>query len=174
MKTLKEAKIERFGHRDRYKNISTYFQITYIWEYKFLGMLFQKKEKVPILFENESDAIDFIECGCSVEMKISQNTYGENLYDLYAYKINDPDKKYKIFKSDSPIDGYESLFIVRGYEQEKHPWVCSRGGKISYLFEKLKEREEWDKTQQEKERKDKEYVDSLYEIKTYKIEKIEK
>ena len=87
MKTLKEAKIERFGHQDRYKNISTYFQITYIWEYKFLGMIFQKKETVPI------------------------------------------------------------------------------------LFEKLKEREEWDKTQQEKERKDKEYVDSLYEVKTYKIEK---
>ena len=64
MKILKEAKIEKFGHRDRYKNISTYFQITYIWEYKFLGMIFQKKEKVPILFENESDAIDFIECGC--------------------------------------------------------------------------------------------------------------
>jgi hypothetical protein len=172
MKTLKEAKIERFGHQDRYKNISTYYQITYIWEYKFLGLTFQKKEKVPILFENESDAIDFIECGCSVEIKISQNTYGKNLYDLYAYKIADPDKKYKIFKSDIPIDGYESLFIVRGYEQEKHPWVCSRGGKISDFFEKLKEREEWDKTQQEKERKDKEYVNSLYEVKTYKIEKI--
>jgi hypothetical protein len=171
MKTLKEAKIERFGHQDRYKNISTYYQITYIWEYKFLGMTFQKKEKVPILFENESDAIDFIECGCSVEIKISQNTYGKNLYDLYAYKIADPDKKYKIFKSDIPINGYESLYIVMGYEQEG-TWVSSRGGKISDLFEKLKRHEDFIAQQNEKERKDKEYVDSLYEVKTYKIEKI--
>ena len=173
MKTLKEAKIERFGHRDRYKNISTYFQITYIWEYKFLGITYQKEEKVPILFEFEPDATDFIECGCNVEMKIGQNTYGKKLYDFYAYKIDDPDKKYKILKSDHPLDGYESLFIVRGYEQEG-TWISTRGGKISYLFEKLKEREEWDKTQQEKEQKDKEYVDSLYEVKIYKIEKIEK
>lgn len=172
MKILKEAKIERFGHQDRYKNISTYFQITYVWEYKFLGMTFQKEEKVSILFENESDAIDFIECGCNVEMKIIQNTYGENLYYFYAYKIDDPTKKYKIFISDSPLDGYEYLYIVRGFEQEKHPWVCSRGGRISDFFENLKRHEEFEIKQKEKERKDKEYVDSLYDVKTYKIEKI--
>lgn len=171
MKTLKEAKIERFGHQDRYKNISTYFQITYIWEYKFLGITYQKEEKVPILFENESDATDFIECGCNVEMKIGQNTYGKKLYDFYAYKIDDPDKKYKILKSDRPLDGYETLYIVRGYEQEG-TWISTRGGNISDFFERLKQHEEWIAKQEEKEQKDKEYVDSLYEVKTYKIEKI--
>jgi len=171
MRTLKEAKIERFGHRDKYKRISTYYQITYIWEYKIFGISYQKEEKVPILFEFEPEAIDFIECGCNVEVKISQNIYGKNLYDFYAYKISDPDKKYKIVKSDSPLDGYESLYIVRGYEMEK-TWISSKGGKISEFFEKVKQHEDFVAQQNEKERKEKEYVDSLYEVKTYKIEKI--
>lgn len=186
MKTLKEAKIERFGHQDRYKNILTYFHITYIWEYKILGITFHNEENVPILFEFEQDAIDFIECGCNVEMKIGQNSYGENLYDFYAYKINDPDKKYKIrvngiddpdkkykIQVNGQIDGYESLFVVNGYEQEK-TWVSSSGGKISDFFEKLKQHEDFVAQQNEKERKNKEYINSLYEVKTYKIEKIEK
>lgn len=172
MKTLKEAKLERFGHQDRYKRISTYYQITYIWEYKFLGMSFQKEEKVPILFENEADAIDFIECGCNVEMKVGKSLAGTLLYSFRAYKINDPDKKYKI-RATGPLDGYESLFIVNGYEYDGS-WVSSCGGKISVFFEKLKQHEELKTKQKEKERKDKEYVDSLYEVKTYKIEKLEK
>lgn len=171
MKTLKEAKIERFGHQDRYKRISTYYQITYIWEYKFLGISFQKKEKIPVLFEFEPDAIDFIECGGNVKVKISQNMYGKYLYDFYAYKIDDPDKKYKILKSDSSLDGYKSLFVVNGYEQEETR-VSSRGGKISNFFKELKQYEEFIAQQNEKERKDKEYINSLYEVKTYKIERI--
>lgn len=171
MKTLKEAKIERFGHQDRYKHISTYYQITYIWEYKILGISYQKEEKLPILFENELEAIDFIECGCNVEMKISQNTYGKNLYDFYAYKIDDPDKKYKILNSDSPLDGYESLYIVKGYQQEKR-FISTRGGNISDFFNRLKQHDDWVAQQEEKDRKNQEYVNSLYEVKTYKIEKI--
>ena len=172
MKTLKEAKIERFGHQNRYKQIHTYYQITYIWEHKILGITYQKEEKVPILFENEFDATDFIECGCNAEVKISQNMYdGKKLYDFYAYKIDEPDKKYRILKSSNPLDGYESLYTVRGYEQEK-TWVSSSGGKISDFFERLKRHENFVAQQNEKERKDKEYVDSLYEVKTYKILKI--
>ena len=179
--TLKEAKIERFGYLndkykykdmlilDKYKYISTYYQITYIWEHKILGITYQKEEKVPILFENEFDATDFIECGCNAEVEISQNMYDDKkLYDFYAYKIDDPDKKYKILSS--PLKGYESLFVAFGYEQEKSGiYLCS--GKISDFFEKIKQHEN---KQKEKERKDKEYIDSLYEVKTYKIEKIEK
>lgn len=173
MKTLKEAKIERFGYQDRYKNISTYFQITYIWEYKFLGMTFQKKETVPILFENEYDATDFIECGCNVEMEIAKSLLsGTALYTFHAYKIDEPNKKHKIFVN-GPLDGYESLFVVKGYEQEG-TWVSSSGGKISNFFEKLKQHEDFKNKQKEKERKDKECIDSLYWVRTYKIEKIEK
>jgi len=170
MKTLKEVKLERFGHQNRYKQIYTYYQITYIWEYKFLGMTFHKEEKVPILFENEVDATNFIECGCNVEMDIGENLYRKPLYQFYAYKMDDPDKKYKI-QVDGPLDGYESLFVVKGYEQEE-TWVSSSGGKISDFFEKLKLHEDFVAQQNEKERKNKEYVDSLYEVKTYKIEKI--
>ena len=170
MKTLKEVKLERFGHQNRYKQIHTYYQITYIWEHKILGIIYQKEEKVPVLFEFEPDATDFIECGCNVEMKIGQNIYGKNLYDFYAYKIDDPDKKYKICV-DGPLDGYESLFIVKGYEQEK-TWVSSKGGKISDFFKKIKQNEDFIAQQNEKERKDKEYVDSLYWARTYKIERI--
>lgn len=170
MKTLKEAKIERFGHQDRYKHVSTYYQITYIWEYKFLGMTFQKEDKVPILFENEFNATDFIECGCNVEMNVGESLAGTLLYTFYAYKMDEPDKKYKI-RVDGPLDGFESLFVVKGYEQEK-TWVTSYGGTISNLFESLKRYEESEIKQKEKERKEKEYVDSLYEVKTYKIEKI--
>ena len=170
MKTLKEVKLERFGHQNRYKQIHTYYQITYIWEYKFLWMTFQDEEKVPILFEFEPDATDFIECGCNVEMDIGKSLAGTSLYTFHAYKMDDPDKKYKMCV-DGPLDGYESLFVVRGYEQEK-TWVSSSGGKISDFFKELKHREEWKAKQEEKERKDKEYVDSLYWTKTYKIEKI--
>ena len=172
MKTLKEAKIERFGHQDRYKRISTYYQITYIWEYKFLGMTFQKEDKVPILFENEADVTDFIECGCNVEMEVGESLARTPLYIFYAYKIDDPDKKYKI-RVNGPIDGYESLFVVKGYELEK-TWISSSGGKISDFFKKVKQHEDFVAQQNEKERKDKEYVNSLYEVKTFKIEKIEK
>ena len=171
MKILKEAKIERFGHQDRYKRILTYYQITYIWEYKFLWMTFQKKEKIPILFENESDATDFIECGCNVEMDIGKSLVGTPIYIFYAYKIDNPDKKYKIIKRFAPLDGYKSLFVVNGYEQDGTS-VFSSGGKISNFFEKLKQYEEQKVKQEEKERKNKEYVNSLYEVKTYKIEKI--
>ena len=170
MKTLKEAKIERFGHRDKYENVSTYFQITYIWEYKFLGISFQKEEKLPILFENESDTTDFIECGCNVEMHIEESLAGTLLYTFYAYKMVDPNKKYKI-RVLGPLYQYKSLFVVTGYEQEK-TCVFSNGAKISDFFEKLKRYEELEAQQKEKERKDKEYVESLYEVKTYKIEKI--
>lgn len=170
MKTLKEVKLERFGHQNSYKYILTYYQITYIWKYKFLGMTFQKEEKVPILFENEPDAIDFIECGCNVEMKIGENLYGRPLYQFYVYKMDNPDKKYKICVN-GPIDGYESLFVVKGYKQDDS-WVSSSGGKISDFFEKLKQHEDFIAQQNEQERKDKEYVDSLYAVKTYKIEKI--
>ena len=172
MKTLKEAKIERFGHRDKYENVSTYFQITYIWEYKFLGISFQKEEKLPILFENESDTTDFIECGCNVEMHIEESYAGTLLYTLYVYKIDEPNKKYKI-QVNGPIDGYgyTALFVVKGYAHEK-TWVFSSSTKISDFFEKLKQHEESEAQQKEKERKDKEYVDSLYEVKTYKIERI--
>jgi len=172
MKTLKEVKLERFGHRDKYKRVSTYYQITYIWEYKFLGITFQDEEKVPILFENEPDATDFIECGCNVEMDIGKSLAGTSLYTFHAYKMDDPDKKYKIFVN-GPLDGYESLFVVKGYEQEK-TFVSSNSGKISVFFENLKRHEDFVAQQNEKERKDKEYVDSLYEVKRYKIEKIEK
>ena len=48
----------------------------------------------------------------------------------------------------------------------------SSGGKISDFFEKLKHHEELETQQKEKERKDKEYVESLYEVKTYKIERV--
>jgi len=171
MKILKEAKIERFGHQDRNKRISTYYQITYIWEYKFLGMSFQKEDKVPILFENEADATDFIECGCNVKIEIVKSLLsGTTLYTFHAYKIDEPNKKHKIFVN-GPLDGCESLFVVKGYEQER-TWVSSRGGKISNFFEKLKQHEEFIAQQNEKEKKDKEYVNSLYEVKTYKIEKI--
>ena len=170
MKTLKEAKIERFGHRDKYENVSTYFQITYIWEYKFLGISFQKEEKLPILFENESDTTDFIECGCNVEMHIEESLAGTLLYTFYAYKMVDPNKKYKI-RVLGPLYQYKSLFVVKGYAHEK-TWVFSSSTKISDFFEKLKQHEESEAQQKEKERKDKEYVESLYEVKTYKIEKI--
>ena len=172
MKTLKEAKIERFGHRDKYENVSTYFQITYIWEYKFLGISFQKEEKLPILFENESDTTDFIECGCNVEMHIEESLAGTLLYTLYVYKIDNPNKKYKI-RVVGPIIGYgyKALFIVTGYSQEK-TCVFSNGAKISDFFKKIKRYEELEAQQKEKERKDKEYVESLYEVKTYKIERI--
>jgi len=172
MKTLKEVKLERFGHRDKYKHISTYYQITYIWEHKILGITYQKEEKVPILFEFEPDATDFIECGCNVNMEIGENLNRQPLYQFYAYKMDDPDKKYKILVN-GPLDGYESLFVVRGYEQEK-TWVSSSGGKISDFFEKLKRHEDFIAQQNEKERKDKECIDSLYWVRTYKIEKIEK
>ncbi len=172
MKTLKEAKIERFGHRDNYKNVSIYFQITYIWEYKFLGISFSKEEKLPILFENESDTIDFIECGCNVEMHIEESLAETLLYTLYVYKIDDPNKKFKI-QVNGPIDGYgyTALFVVKGYAQEK-TWIFSSSRKISDFFEKLKRHEELEAQQKEKERKDKEYVASLYEVKTYKIERL--
>ena len=172
MKTLKEAKLERFGHQDKYKHISTYYQITYIWEHTFLGISFRDEEKVPILFEFELDATDFIECGCNVEMKIGKSLAGTPLYIFYAYKMDDPDKKYKMYVN-GPLDGYESLFVVKGYEQEE-TWVSSNGGKISDFFEKLKQHENFVAQQNEKERKDKEYVNSLYWARTYKIEKIEK
>ena len=172
MKTLKEAKIERFGHRDNYKNVSIYFQITYIWEYKFLGISFQKEEKLQILFENESDTIDFIECGCNVEMHIEESLAGTLLYTLYVYKIDNPNKKYKI-RVVGPIIGYgyTALFVVKGYAQEK-AWIFSSSGKISDFFKKLKRHEELEAQLNEEERKDKEYVTSLYEVKTYKIERI--
>ena len=170
MKTLKEAKIERFGHRDKYENVSTYFQITYIWEYKFLGISFQKEEKLPILFENESDTTDFIECGCNVEMHIEESYGGSLLYTFFVYKIDDPYKKYKICVV-GPLYQYKPLFVVTGYEQEK-TFAFSNGAKISDFFEKLKRYEELEAQQKEKERKDKEYVESLYEVKTYKIERL--
>ena len=172
MKTLKEAKIERFGHRDNYKNVSIYFQITYIWEYKILGISFQKEEKIPILFENEVDATDFIECGCSVKMHIEESWPKTLFYTFYAYKMDDPNKKFKIRVAGPIIGyGYKALFVVKGYEQEK-TWILSSSGKISDFFEKVKQNEDFIAQLNEEERKDKEYVNSLYEVKTYKIERI--
>ena len=64
-------------------------------------------------------------------------------------------------------------YAVTEYDfvKKKHVFF-SNGAKISDFFEKLKRHEELDAKQKEKERKDKEYVDSLYEVKTYKIERI--
>ena len=83
-------------------------------------------------------------------------------------------KKFKI-QVNGPIDGYgyTALFVVKGYAQEK-TWVSSSGGKISNFFEKVKQHDDFVAQLNEEERKDKEYIESLYEVKTYKIEKIEK
>ena len=86
--------------------------------------------------------------------------------------MDDPNKKFKI-QVNGPIDGYgyTALFVVKGYAQEK-TWIFSSSGKISDFFKKLKRHEELEAQLNEEERKDKEYVASLYEVKTYKIEKI--
>ena len=171
MKTLKEAKIERFGHKDQYNNISTIFQITYIWKHSLLGFSYEKTQKLPILFECEEDAVDFIECGCNVKTVCAKDTYGQELYDFYAYKMDEPDKTYKVLKSDYPIYGYKTLFLVKGFMEEK-TFVSERGGKISKFFERKQRNDEKLAKIENKKKKDNEYIASLHEVKTYKIEKI--
>ena len=105
-------------------------------------------------------------------MHIDESLAGTLLYTFYAYKMVDPNKKYKICVVGPIIGyGYKALFMVTGYSQEK-TCVFSNGAKISDFFKKIKRYEELEAQQKEKERKDKEYVASLYEVKTYKIEKI--
>ena len=103
-------------------------------------------------------------------MHIEESLAGTKLYTFYVYKIDDPNKKYKI-RVVGPLYQYKSLFVVTGYEQEK-TCVFSNGAKISDFFKKIKRYEELEAQQKEKERKDKEYVESLYEVKTYKIERL--
>lgn len=172
MKELKEAKIERFGHKDQYNRISTIFQITYIWRYSFLGIFhYEEIQKLPILFGNEEDAVDFIECGCNVKTIHRELSTGVDVYNFYVYKMDEPDKTYRVIKDDYPLYGYKTLYMIKGYIEEK-TWVSTRGAKISKFFEDKQANDEKLAKIEEKNKKDNEYIASLHEVKTYKVLKI--
>ena len=99
MKTLKEAKIERFGYKDEWHRISTLYQITYIWEKTFLWYTRIDQEKLPLLFRNESDAIDFIECGGRIKKRrrVAASLFG--LIDC-------------VFRAGQPADAYRHLLFA--------------------------------------------------------------
>ena len=166
MKTLKEAKIERFGYKDEWHRIFTLYQITYIWEKTFLWYNRIDQEKLPLLFRKESDAIDFIECGG----RIKKNVYEYPIkYEYCIYVDSDPDHLINV--NTEKLYGFDSLYIVLNY-WNKEDNLGYVGPTLSNFFKALKEKEEKELKRKQREEKDNEYIKSLYEVKTYKIEKI--
>lgn len=167
MKILKEAKIERFGHKDQYGRISTLFQITYVWEIKFLGFIRIKEEKFPVLFDKEQYAIDFIECGGQIKKFNNVDVYNKSYVSFKAYNENNPD--YLIDIDIHILDGYENLYLIKGFRRSDVTFSCILP--FSHFLELKNNVDEERKKRQEKLEKEEEYIKSLREVKIYKIQK---
>jgi len=165
MKKLIEAKIERFGYKDYCGRISTLCQITYIWDKSFLGIHKIESEKLPLLFRNKEDAIDFIECGG----RIKKNVWMYPIkYEHCVYVDSDPDHLINV--NTEKLYGFETLYIILNYWNNEDD-LRYIGPRLSDFFKALKEKEEKELKRKHREEKENEYIKSLYEVKTYKIEK---
>ena len=167
MKTLKEAKIERIGHKDQYGRISTLFQITYVWEIKFLGFIRIQEEKFPILFGNEQYAIDFIECGGQIKKFNKVDVYNKQYVSFKAYTENNPD--YHIDIDIHKLDGYENLYLIKGFKRSDVTFSCIMP--FSHFLELKRQVDEERRKREERLEKEEEYIKSLHEVKIYKIQK---
>lgn len=164
---LVEAKIERFGYKDEWHRINMAYQITYIWDKSFLGIHRTKSEKLPLLFREERDAIDFIECGGRIKKKLWD--INPIRYDYYVYVDSNPNHLINV--NTEKIYGFDTIFIILNFwnSDDNLGYV---GPTLSNFFKALKEKEEKELRRKQREEKDNEYIKSLYEVKTYKIEKI--
>ena len=167
MNILKEAKIERFGHKDQYGRISTLFQITYIWDHKFMGFKRTIEEKFPVLFDKEQYAIDFVECGGHVKKFDKVDVYNKPYVSFKAYTENNPD--YLIDIDVHKLDGYKTLYLVKGFRQSDVTFSCIMP--FSHFLELKKDADEERRKRQERLEKEEEYIKSLHEVKIYKIQK---
>jgi len=139
MKTLKEVKIERFAYNDKIyigSGILLFYQITYIWETHILFYTKIKEERLPLLFKNEEDAMDFVECGGRVKNDSFTSSLNTKVYSYKVYKEDEPD--YLIHINENMLDDEnKDLWIVKGfYTREAHSNFNAK------LSEFLKVREE--------------------------------